>query len=149
MSNTKITFNQEKIHQPVDESTPLRFKIDLVRGNQPLPGESRETSSPTTLSLLSFPVCTAPGLAAVGQTCMYQAQNPEMRPNGKVLSRTVSNDDLNMDTSSDSQRKRQSADGEGFIHPPKSKTPKVVKTAIFKIPFRHPTYINFLPERRL
>ena len=39
-----------------------------------------------------------------------------------------------MDTSSDSQRKRQSADGEGFIHPPKSKTAKVVKSSVFQNP---------------
>ena len=39
-----------------------------------------------------------------------------------------------MDTSSDSQRKRQSADGEGFIHPPKSKTAKEVKSSVFQNP---------------
>ena len=115
----------------MDTSAPLHFLLELVRGNRPISGESRETSSPSISS--SSPVCTAPGLAA-GGIQMTSIPNPDMRTKGKVLSRSVSTNDLNMDTSSDSQRKRQSADGEGFIHPPKSKTAKVVKSSTCQNP---------------
>jgi hypothetical protein len=65
---------------------------------------------------------------------MSQVLNPDMRPKCTVLSRSVSTNDLTMDTCSDSQRKRQSVDGEGFIHPPKSKTAKVVKSSDIQNP---------------
>ena len=65
---------------------------------------------------------------------MSQAINPDMRPKGKVLSRSVRTNDLIVDTSSDSQRKRQFVDGEGFIHPPKSMTAKVRKRSDIQNP---------------
>ena len=65
---------------------------------------------------------------------MSQALPPEMGPKGKVLSTSVSTNDWTIDTSSDSQRKRQFVDEEGFIHPPKPKTAKVGKSSIIKKP---------------
>ena len=114
MLHSEPTSVQGFHQQPVEAPAPLQFRIDLVRGNQPFLGESSEASYRTSLLIISSPVYSAPGLS--------KALSPEMGPKGKVLSRSVSTSDLTMDTSSGLQRKRHFVDGEGFIHPPKSKT---------------------------
>ena len=88
-------------------------------------GELRDTSS-FSLPLNTSPACTAPGQAAGCKPAFSKIlESPEMGPKDKRLLRTVSTHDLNMDTTSDSQRKRQFVDAEGFTFP--SKTAKFGK----------------------
>ena len=78
---------------------------------------------------------------------MSNVLSPEIGHKGKMLSRSASTSDLTMDSSSDLQRKRQYVNGQGFIHPPKSKTAKLGKCSGIQNPIsKINTYETFAGE---